>query len=301
MNRLQQALCVGGLLLLAVCGVGMVWRQLTSSWPAHSKNGYRNFLQAAALLPQEAADYSGQAALAGFVSRSAPAYAQVQLGLKETCFVPLKPSRPWEVQHSRQEVPALKALTHALIAKAKLAELQGQTEAAWEGYTTAYRFAAAIGHGGLALDFLNSISCKAVVIQHCQSLLPTLAPEEKVHLLRLIEAVEAEQERPAVVARRTHRWQRVTLGFRAQLQRWNSLLREAWRTRSWAPFSRLRTKLTQTALLYEEQWTKPLCRELAKALEPNRSPRNPGGSAHRGEITGSETNSISPATRVSSP
>ncbi len=286
MDRSRQALRVGGVLLLLVCVFVILWWYLPGPFPSPRKNGYSEFLQAAAVLPKDPPDYSDQAALAEFVSRSSAAYAHVERGLQNECVVTVKASEEWEAQHNRREVPALKALTHALVAKAKLAELAGRREAALAGYITAYRFAAAIGHGGLALDYLNSLSCEALVIGHCRSLISTLVPEEKVELLRSIKVIETARERPGVAARRTHRWQRMTFGFRAQLQTWERALLEVWKTRSWAPFSTLRRKLTQKTSFFEQQYAQPLCLELSKTPDRQHGPSEPRVGRGRGEAVG---------------
>jgi hypothetical protein len=128
----------GGSLLLLVLGSGvLLTRPRVVSFSQPSPNAYQGFVRAAALLPNDAPDCADQAALAAFVARSGEAYAVVQTGLEKPCCVPVQVSKQWSAQHYKYDVPRLKRPARALIARAKLAELEGRTEPALEGYRTA--------------------------------------------------------------------------------------------------------------------------------------------------------------------
>jgi hypothetical protein len=169
--------------------------------------------------------------------------------------VPIETSPEWDARHQGQDVPRLKQLTHAMIARARLAECEGQTETAFEAYKEAFCFADAIGRGGLSLDFLNSIACRALVLRHCQSLLPELAADQRAEFLRLIQRSAAEQETAAAVAKRTRQWQRATFGLRGWLETWRSLVLETLQASS-------RSTLAAKKVFYEQQYEKVVCDRL---------------------------------------
>src|SRR5207302_1585290 len=123
------------------------------------------FLNAAALVHGQGPDYSKQQAVRVWVSENSEAYESARAGFGKASVVPIQVSKAWSDKHLNLEVPRLKWLTTCLIAKAKLAEMEGRNDAAFDGFMDAYRLADAIGRRGIALDFLTSISCKALVLR----------------------------------------------------------------------------------------------------------------------------------------
>jgi hypothetical protein len=196
----------------------------------------------------------------------------VRAGFGKASSVPIQVSKAWGAKLHSVEVPRLKRLTYCLIAKGKLAEMEGRTEAAFDGVMEAYRFADAIGRGGLALDFLNSISCRALVLRHFNSLIPNLSHDQRDEARRLIERIESEQESPELVVRRLHRWQEATYGWRRHIDKWSNMLREAWQTRSFAPFAPARSLLASRKLLYQQQYMRPVCDSLGLSAQIHPGP-----------------------------
>jgi hypothetical protein len=172
-------MCVGIALLILIAISAVLMRYRSVSFPVPDQNAYPDLLRAAALAGSGNFDYdySNRPALERFVSQNREAYAIVTSVLDRNCKVAIEVSKEWSARHYPAEIMRLKGLTHALIGKAKLAELEGQTEAAFEAYMEAYRFADAIGREGLTGDFIIGISCRALVLENCQSLLPSLSTE----------------------------------------------------------------------------------------------------------------------------
>jgi len=296
----RKSICaaIGILLLLVFIWIGSIsTRHPSVSFPVADQNSYPDFLRAAALVANTSPDYSQQESLERFVSQSKEAYPIVTSALGRTCRVPIEVSQQWYAKHYPGEMARLKHLTHGIIAKAKLAEFAGETKAAFEGYTEAFRFADAIGRGGLSGDFLNSISCRALVLQHCQSLLSSLTSEQRADFLGLIQRSATEQEDPAVVVKRTRQWQGATFGFRGRLRIWGDLLRTAWQARSFAPLASLsQQKLLATRMsLYERQYEKVVCDRLRVAEHVNGTDTEPDGPANRSQPIRSVTNRTSSA------
>jgi hypothetical protein len=290
MNRSAKLGFAAVLLLVALLSALTLIRQRQVLYPMPSPNAYQEFLQATAFLPTQAPDYSSQEALEAFVSESHQAYALVKSASKKACGVPVEASQRWSAQHKGQELPRLKRLTHALIAKAKLAELEGRTSEAFEAQIEAYRFADAIGRGGLSPDFLYSMSCRGLVLRDCQSLIPCLTPPQKSELLKLIHGVEADQDRPGAVAEHTLRWQRATFGFKGQLDEWQESLHNAWQSRSWAPLATHRSVLARKKTFYEQAYLTPFYRHLAAPLDLNATQTEPDSAANRSQPVGPPTN-----------
>lgn len=268
MNRSRKLVCIG-IPVLILIGIGVVSaRHRSISFPVPDQNSYPDFLRAAALVGATDQDYSKQADLERFVLLNKEAYPIVRSALERTCRVPVEVSQQWDTTHRGVELPSLKRLTHFMIAKAKLAEFEGRTEAAFESYKEAYRFADAIGRGGLSLDFLVSNSCRALVLHHCRSFLPSLTFEQRTEFLGMIQKSATEREAPAAVAKRTRQWRRATFGFDGQLEMWRRLLRKAWQTRSWTPLASERSILA-TNLLWEQQSEKAVCDRLRALYDLN--------------------------------
>jgi hypothetical protein len=148
-----------------------------------------------------------------------------------------------------------------------LAEMDGRTDAAFDGYMQAYRFAGAIGRGGLSMDFVTSIACRALVLRHFKSLIPSLSHDQRDEALRLVERIEREQESPELVARRLRRWQHATYGLRGQIDKWSQMLGLAWQLRSLALFAPQRSFLAKQKLLYQQQSMQPVCDSLRLSPE----------------------------------
>jgi hypothetical protein len=296
----RKSICaaIGILLLLVFIWIGSISTRYPSvSFPVAGQNSYPDFLRAAALVANTSPDYSQQESLERFVSQSTEAYPLVTSALRSTCRVPIEVSQQWWARHYPGEMGSLRQLTYGMIAKAKLAEFAGETEAAFEGYTEAFRFADAIGRGGLSGDFLNSISCRALVLQHCQSLLSSLTSEQRSDFLGLIQRSAAEQEDPAVVVRRTQQWQGATFGFRGRLEIWRDRLRTAWQARSLAPLApgSQRKLLATRKSRYEREYENVVCARLRVADHVNETDTKPGGPANWSQPIRSQTNSTSSA------
>jgi hypothetical protein len=252
---------IGVLLLTLVCVLLLSTRHDSVSFPVPDQNGYQDFLDAAALVHGVGPDYSNQQALRAWVSQNSEAYESVRAGFGKASSVPIQVSKAWAEHHS-EEVARLKWLTACLIAKGKLAEMEGRNDAAFDSFMDAYRLADAIGRRGLALDFLNSISCKALVLRNFTSLIPSLSPGQRDEARKLIARMESEQESPELVVGRGHRWKNATYGFKGQIDKWSYMLREALQTRSMAPFASQRSLLASQKLRYQQQYMQPVCDSL---------------------------------------
>jgi hypothetical protein len=97
------------------------------------------------------------------------------------------------------------------------------------------------------------------------------------------------------MAERTDRWQRATFGFRGQLEKWGSALRETWQTRSWGPLATQRQILVRKKAFYEQGRARPLCQKLSKAVVRDVTIPEPDGSTDWSLPARAETNRM-PAT-----
>jgi hypothetical protein len=148
--------------------------------------------------------------------------------------------------------------------------MEGRIGDALEAEMEAYRFADAIGRGGLSADFLYSMSCKGLVLRACQSLSLNLTPLQKSQLLQLVRETEANEDTPKTVAQRTLRWRRATFGLKGDWNEWRQAVEDAWQSHSWAPLRATgRSILASRRTVYEQQYLDPFCQQFAHAQEPD--------------------------------
>lgn len=188
----------------------------SSSFPVPNPNSYDEFLQAASVLRGGPPDSCDSEILVTWVSLNSESYTLVRAGLGKSSRVAIAASDQWFSKHTN-DVYRLERLTHFMIARAKIAEIEGHGNAAFDRYMEAYRFAAEIGRGGLALDFLTGLSCKALVLRSFMSLVPSLTPLQANHALQLIDRTENETEQVMVIDKRSHRWEYATYGLKRRL------------------------------------------------------------------------------------
>jgi hypothetical protein len=120
--------------------------------------------------------------------------------------------------------------------------------------------------GGLAMHFLNGISCKALVLERLKPLIPNLSPSQRDEALRLIDSLEAEAEDARVVQRRTRQWQKATFGRQIWFDGWIETSKEMIQSRSLEPIRSSRRFLLSRQDLYLKEYIQPL----RQKLEPGR-------------------------------
>ena len=256
---------IGFLVLVFALGVLMFIDWGSSSFPVPQANGYDDFVHASAMVRGDLRDtYSDQQALEMYVSENAGVYALAQSGLGKSSRVTVQTSRDWGTAHAN-EVGRLKNLTHCLIAKSRLAEMEGRTNEAFDVYLETYRFAHEMSAGGLALDFLVGISCKALVLDRFKALIPNLTSPQRKEALRVIDSIESEEEDAQVVHRRMRRWQNAALGLRWRVERWRKTVEEIVQSRSLKPLGSSRRLLLDRLEIYEKQYINPIRDQLQRS------------------------------------
>lgn len=247
-----------------------VWHQRPVSFPVPEQNGYQNFLRAVTLLPDETVDFNDEEALVDYVHKCQEAFHMVQSGLELPVTVPIEASTDWIKRH-QEEAAGMKRLTIAMIAKAKLAEVKGNTNAAFDAYMEAFRFSNSIGRRGHSLDLLVSFSCRALVLKNAGPLTPSFTVAQAEDFLNLIQKSELEQETPGTVARRSRRWARAT--FQHGLDNTWMDVKEAFSTFSLSPFTAPRGLLLEKELFYETEHVEPITDSLKESIQVNSRPQ----------------------------
>jgi hypothetical protein len=119
-----------------------------------------------------------------------------------------------------------------------------------------------ISSGGLALDYLNGIACKALVLQWFRALIPNLTLTQRSEALRVIELIESRAEEAQVVDRRTLDWANSTFGPRNRIDRWGKAVQEMVQSRSFQGLGLSRRQLLGRREVYEKEYLIPILDEL---------------------------------------
>src|SRR4051812_2666651 len=136
----------------------------------------------------------------------ADALALFQKGLTNSCCVPVQATKQFGATHI-QTLGALKFFTHFLVARARLAVVEGRTEDALLADLEAYHFSKQIAKGGLMNEYLVSLACQDIVLKHLESLIPSLNHRQCADALLVFES-GGDEETPGSVVSREIRWER---------------------------------------------------------------------------------------------
>lgn len=264
-----------GLVLLLVVALGLilVLPRGSTVFPVPKPNGYDDFLQAAAAMRGGPLDDGSEQAARALAAMSAEPNALVQAGLHKPCRVRIEVSEEYLDSHQKN-LAELKGLTRCLIARGKVAHLEGRTDEAFQSYAEAYQFAHEIGRGGLAMDYLIHLSCKMVVLEQFKPIIPSLSGPQCREMLAMIDRIEKEEEDPGVVARRLARWQSATFGKTVRLEIWAAKVKQAIRTFSLKPFRSLRSELAEAERGHQNRVVGPVSAALRTRLEPVATPQH---------------------------
>lgn len=131
--------------------------------PMPSPNGYRDFLTATAMLALNTSRYDEltEDDLRALVTTNKPALNLVRTGLNRECRVPLGNSVNALSLHL-PELASIKSLARALRAEARLAESDHRYSEAAQAHLQVMKLGQEAMRGGLLIDGLNGIACKAL-------------------------------------------------------------------------------------------------------------------------------------------
>ena len=171
--RIVAALVV---LILAAVLTAIV-RSAPARVPLPSPNGYDDFIQAGAAVPEsnDFADYRQWtvAELAARVEASSNAFALVQAGLQKASRTPgVRPGD--ELDARMQKLASFKRLAYALAARSQLALLQGHTDEAAALALDGVQMAHGIARGGVLIEALVGMACEAVALRALSATIPNL-------------------------------------------------------------------------------------------------------------------------------
>lgn len=233
-------------LTLLLLGIYLFGWQQTHLVKVPETNGYLDFLQASKNLPKQPIDEDDLDALTILVSMSENAYELVDIGLKKISVVPVEATKAWEFQHGT-EVGQLKRMTHAMLARAKVAERSGQIEDAFDLHVKAFRYSAAIGYGGVNFDFMTSISCRALVLNQLTAFAPKMSAEQCAQFISVIEECKPLLEETTIVSKRTNSWSQKIYGWK---RRWVQI-RNVFETRSLSRLWIVQSQLEERIAIYD--------------------------------------------------
>lgn len=125
--------------------------------------------------------------------------------------VPVKTSREWLSTHM-EEMAKLKKLIHSIVTEGKVAEARGQIDQALTIYLDGLKLSYRIVRGGIALDYLNGLSYRALVLRALETVNPELTRQQCQHVLLTLDNLEKEQESLNSITLRDRAWRRKTFG-----------------------------------------------------------------------------------------
>jgi hypothetical protein len=250
------------------------------SFPLPASNGYDDFLKAGALLYAEWPAVRqwiytpDPKAARTWMSQHSEIFSLVESGLRKQCCVPIQSSTNYMAQHDKDR-SRLKLLTHCMIARAELAGTEGRTNNMYDAYVVAYRFAHGIGRGGLDIDWLDQLSYEALVLRSFSPAIPGLSDRQCVDALAFFHQTESDRETIPAVRGRTRDWQRATFESSAlakgRLGVWETLVKEAWHSRSLDPLDKLPARAMARAQGRHQKAVRNVCEQLQRQLGAGRA------------------------------
>jgi hypothetical protein len=145
---------------LAIIAVVLLGDTTPPPKPLPNPNGYDDFVKAGAMLSGDPSNYRtfSEATLRDFVQTNAGAFKLLHLGLTRECRVPAV--TPTNLTVHFNELGRNKNLAFALMAEARLAELEHRTNDALRIDLDAERFSHEAARGGVMIDSLSAMACE---------------------------------------------------------------------------------------------------------------------------------------------
>jgi len=203
-----------GILYLSVVA-GLYLASLpTTEQPARLPDspGYRAIVKAAALCPGSSTIdvwKAGPEELAGFVQQNAVPLAMARQALEQECHVMLQ----YTQTDLNRNLDPFRDLAWAMVADARLAEVNGRYDEAVRCYLDALRLARAIAKEGIVADAMQGWIVEDRAVTGMWRLHDRLTKEQTRTLLDRLRRLEAEREPFDTLRKREMAWQEYGLGI----------------------------------------------------------------------------------------
>jgi hypothetical protein len=182
--------------------------------PLPTPNGYDDFVKAGGMIADDSWHYGtmSEEKLRAFVQTNAEALKLARAGLDRKCRVPLDYSPTGTVRMDR--LSRIKALSDAMSAAGRLAELEHRPTDAAEAYLAVIRLGSATSQGGILIDSLVGVAVEGVGSSCLEKLAPTLDAKQCLAAAAILESCESSREPPAAIWARERTWARQALGLK---------------------------------------------------------------------------------------
>ncbi len=287
-KRLITRLSIISLLGLVSAAMLLSSPRTPSTYPVPSPNGYADFVEAGRLVERvpwapvfRSMDVEQASAeeLRRYISQCGEAMGLVHAGLAKRCPVPVRLTKTF-MADDRQSLARLKALTWFVVAKIRLAAMEGRTNEAIDVFLLGWQLTRRAAQGGLMLDYLAGIGRDYLLLSNFKPLIPGLNAEECERIIRTIEDVERGSEKARAFLRRTDEWQDAVFGAaahrKAEIWLWARTVGEICRFRSLRPLQKLPSRVV---LGRQEQHETAIQDVLGKLREQRARPSGKGNSA----------------------
>ena len=189
--------------------------------PLPKPNGYDDLVKAGKMLAGNVSDYDkmSQEQLQKAVSANAAAVSLARSGLSNQCRVPIQYSESYLSNHL-DDLACLKRLARAFAAEGMLAEMNGRTNDAVQGFLDTVHLGNETLRGGVLIDGLVGIAIDAIGTSPIQTLLPNLDARACRETASALESLDAQNQTWNEVAQQENSWSHATFrGWRYNLMR----------------------------------------------------------------------------------
>jgi hypothetical protein len=209
-----------GLTLIVLVGLTVLWLKPAVPPPVAlpSPNGYDTLLKAGQMASSESAEFKtlGVEPLRRLVTENEEALRLARQGLTRPCRVPVQFSIDYASNHPAELAP-MKRLTRACLAEGLLAERENRWPEAVQAYLDAIRLGHEASRGGLFIDALVGVACRAAGAQALSQICPRLTGPTCRETAHRLEQTLARSEPVSDVIEHERRWSLRTFGWRTRL------------------------------------------------------------------------------------
>jgi len=211
-RNIRRVLLLGGLTLLLVVGLLILFFGRTTSPPLPNPNGYTDLLQAGKAV---SGNLDGLAqrdrdGLRELVATNAKPLRLLRVGLSRECSVPTDAVIA-NFAAVATDLPALKSLARLLDAEGRLAEMENRPTDAAQSYVDSIRLGSKMCRGGMMINRLVGIACEGMGRTSFLKLLPRLTCEQIRPLIEQLEQIDAQSVTWKEVLRNENRYARAQM------------------------------------------------------------------------------------------
>ena len=212
-RNIRRVLLLGGLTLLLVASLVILFFGRAASPPLPNPNGYTDLLQAGQAVSGnlDGVAEGDRDGLRALMATNAEALRLLRVGLSRECSVPTAAAIT-NFATAINDLPPLKSLARLLIAEGRLAETENRPADAAQSYLDSIRLGSKMSRGGLMINRLVGIACESFGRTSLVKLLPKLTCDQIRPLIEQLEEIDAQAVTWKEVLRNENRFTRAQMG-----------------------------------------------------------------------------------------